>query len=329
MSEFSQGPGIARGSLVSEVGEHRLLAAIRERIGTADGVLVGVGDDAAVVDLSAPRFAISTDVLVQDRHFKTAWSTPTHIGRRVAGANLADVAAMGAMPTSLVLGLVMPPSTEVGWVLDLLDGIAAECEEVGAHLVGGDLSSGDTLVLSATAIGDLQGRDPVTRSGARPGNVVAIAGRLGWAAAGLSLLTRGFTSPRVLVEAHRVPQPPYLAAVLAGSAGATAMLDVSDGLVADLQHIAEASGVAIDIDANLLTIDAPVRDAASAFNADPLTWVLTGGDDHAMVATFSADAEIPPQFDVIGRVVTADESGPAVTVNGEARPDLKGFDHFA
>lgn len=319
---------ISRTAAVSEVGEHVLIGELQRRLGQSQSAVVGVGDDAAVVRLTEPQVAVSTDVLVQDRHFRLNWSSANDIGRRVAGANLADVAAMGAMPTHLVVGLVLPPSTEVGWVLDFLDGLAQECESIGASVVGGDLAAGDVIMISATALGDLQGREPVTRNGAREGDVVAVAGRLGWAGAGLSMLSRGFKSPRVLVQAHRVPQPPYLAGVHAASAGASAMLDVSDGLISDLGHIANASGVRIDIESDLVVIDDPIRDAASAFNADPLAWVLAGGDDHAIVATFPEDAQLPTGFTVIGKVTLVDSDGPAVTVDGVARPDLRGFDHF-
>lgn len=319
---------ISRTAAVSEVGEHVLIAELKARLGDSQDALVGIGDDAAVIGLSESRVVISTDVLVQDRHFRLNWSTANDIGRRVAGANLADVAAMGAMPKSLVVGLVLPPETQVGWVLDFLDGLAAGCEEIGASVVGGDLAAGEKIMISATALGDMQGREPVTRNGARPGDVVAVAGRLGWAGAGLSMLSRGFTSPRVLVDAHRVPKPPYLAGVHAASAGAHAMLDVSDGLVTDLGHIATASGVSIDIEADSIAVDDPIRDAASAFNADPLTWILAGGDDHAIAATFAADTQIPIGFRVIGRVQQADMVGPQVTVDGVLRPDLRGFDHF-
>ena len=320
---------VSRTTRVGDVGEHVLIAEITRRLGQGQSALVGIGDDAAVIRLSEPSVAVSTDVLVQDRHFRLSWSTASDIGHRVAGANLADVAAMGAMPTCLVVGLVLPPDTEVGWVLDFLDGLAAECEGIGASVVGGDLASGDTIMISATALGDLQGREAVTRAGARPGDVVAVAGRLGWAGAGLSLLSRGFKSPRALVDAHRVPQPPYLAGVLAASAGAHAMLDVSDGLMSDLRHIAAASMVNIDVESARVVIDQPVQDAASAFNADPLTWVLAGGDDHAIAAVFAPNVALPPEFTEIGTVSEIDEQGPTVTVDGQVRPDLRGFDHFS
>ncbi|MFT6564744.1 MAG: thiamine-monophosphate kinase [Actinomycetes bacterium] len=318
---------LARGAHISEIGEHVLIEAIARRLGSADAVL-GIGDDAAVLATPDGRCAVSTDIFVQDVHFRLNWSSAHDIGRRVAAGTLADIAAMGAAPRALVVSLALPPDTEVGWVLDLTDGIAAECESANASVVGGDVSSGPIVVASATALGDLQGRDPVTHGGAKPGDVVAVAGRLGWAAAGLTVLSRGFSAPRKVISAHRAPEPPYLAGQLAASAGATAMLDISDGLVADLGHIAAASGVAIDIESAQLRIDDPVRDAASAFTMDPLIWVLTGGDDHGLVATFTTESVIPRDFTVIGTVSQVDGDA-VITVDGQARPELRGFDHYA
>ncbi|MGZ4596677.1 MAG: thiamine-phosphate kinase, partial [Actinomycetes bacterium] len=229
---------------VGELGEFALISAITQRLGTSTAVL-GPGDDAAVVAAPDGRVVASTDVLVEGRHFRRVWSSASDVGHRAAAANLADIAAMGAVPTALLIGLAAPADLPTEWVLELADGLREECALVGASVVGGDVVRSDTLVVSVTALGDLEGRDPVTRSGARPGDLVAVAGRLGWAAAGLAVLTRGFRSPRVLVDALRRPAPPYAEGPRAAALGATAMVDVSDGLVSDLRHVAEASGVAL------------------------------------------------------------------------------------
>ena len=188
----------------------------------------------------------------------------------------------------------------------------------------------EQIVIAVTALGDLEGRAPVTRSGARPGDVVALAGRSGWAAAGLAVLGRGFRSPRVLADAHRVPTPPYAAGPEAALAGATAMIDVSDGLVQDAGHVARSSAVVIALRTDLLVVDAPVAEAAAAFSADPLTWVLSGGDDHALLATFPADVVLPPGFHVVGtvRAPTTDEPS-GVLVDGSVYAGAGGHDHFA
>ena len=228
---------------VGELGEVGLIAAITERLTTSSAVLLGPGDDAAVIAAPDARVVASTDMLVEGRHFRRAWSEPADVGHRAAAANLADIAAMGAVPTALLVGLAVPAELPTAWVTALADGMHDECLAAGAVIVGGDVVRSDTLVISVTALGSLEGREAVTRSGAVPGDLVAVAGRLGWAAAGLAVLSRGFRSPRILVDAHRRPAPPYAEGPRAAALGATAMTDVSDGLLADLGHVAVASGV--------------------------------------------------------------------------------------
>jgi len=177
-----------------------------------------------------------------------------------------------------------------------------------------------------TALGDLEGRSPVLRSGARPGDVVALAGRLGWSACGLAVLRRGFSSPIAAVAAHRRPTPPYAAGPAAAGAGASAMCDVSDGLLADLGHLAADSRVTIDLDAGALEgaclePPGPLQQVAAALGADPMSWVLTGGEDHALVATFPARTVLPEGWTPIGSV----RSGPrraGVFVDGRSAEDV-------
>jgi thiamine-monophosphate kinase len=310
---------------LGELGEFGLIDLVNRSFTSAPHVLLGPGDDAAVVRAADGRVVISTDLLVEGRHFRLDWSSAHDIGRRAAAANLSDIAAMGAAPTALVVGLAAPADLDASWVVELSAGIASECEPLGARVVGGDITRSDLIAISVTVIGDLQGRAPVQRSGAAPGDILAVAGRLGWAAAGLAVLGRGFRSPRVLVEAHRVPEPPYAAGIAAAQHGATAMIDVSDGLVADIRHIALASNVSVHIHTNLLVVDDSLAQAAAAFNVDPLTWVLTGGDDHALAATFPARGGLPPEFVMIGEVR---EGEPGVVVDGEPVTATGGWDHF-
>jgi thiamine-monophosphate kinase len=269
----------------------------------------------------------TTDLLVDGRHFRRDWSTPYDIGRKAAAQNLADVAAMGAVTTSLLIGLAAPADLAAFWAERFADGLRDECDLVGAGVVGGDVVRSDVLVIAVTALGDLEGRTPVTRAGAQPGDVVALAGRLGWAAAGLATLSRGFRSPRLVVDAHRRPQPPYQAGPEAAKAGATSMIDVSDGLVADLGHVARASTAHINLRSSAFEIPDALSQVASALGVDPITWVLRGGDDHALVATFSAGVKLPNGWHDIGSVVEADADG-SVTVDGSPY-SAGGFDHFA
>jgi thiamine-monophosphate kinase len=325
----------ATGTAISEVGEFGLIARIQAALGGGvdAGVHVGIGDDAAVVELPGDRAVVSTDMLVEGRHFRRDWSTAADVGAKAVAQNVIDIAVMGARPATLVVALGVPAELAVEWVTELYVGMRAAAEELGVSIVGGDVVRSDRVVISVTVLGTLTGREPVLRSGARPGDVVAVAGRLGWSAAGLSILSRGFRTPRALVDAHRRPEPPYAAAWAAAEAGATAMIDVSDGLVADLGHIARASGVAIEVDPTLLQVDEPVASAAAAFNADPLVWVLTGGEDHAVAATFPAGVALPEGFTEVGTVAEVEDvealSGPGVTVGGRVPRGGGGHDHFS
>ena len=222
----------------------------------------------------------------------------------------------------------------MAWVLELADGIAEECAAAGAIVAGGDTSSADLVMLAITALGDLSGRAPVTRRGARPGDVVALAGTLGRAASGLALLSAGLTAPgtglEYLIRAHQRPDPPYDAGPQAASLGATSMIDISDGLIADLGHIADGSGVRLDIESAVLTAepvvspDSLAQAAALLGGLDWRPWVLAGGDDHALAATFPPGTELPGRWTIVGKV----SPGDGVLVDGRRWNDAGGWDHF-
>lgn len=313
------------GRTLAEVGEVELIAALTEGLAVPPNVTLGVGDDCAVF---APvgQVAVSTDAMVEDVHFKRVWSGPRDIGRKAVASAVADLEAMGARGVGLVVSLSAPGDTEVEWVTELARGIREECDLCGTALVGGDVTRGPVVTVVVTVFGDLEGRTPVVRSGARAGDVVAFVGRLGMAAAGLAVLGRGFRSPGAVVRAHRVPEPPYGQGIIAALAGATAMIDCSDGLLSDLGHVARASGVAIDLDPAAFDVDEAQKTVAAAIGGgDPMTYILTGGDDHALLATFRTGAAVPPGWTVIGRVA---EGEPAVTVAGEAWQGPQGWRHF-
>lgn len=312
------------GETAAEYGEFRLIERISRLFAGTDRVLLGQGDDAAVLAVPDGRVVACTDMLVEGNHFRTDWSSGADVGHKAAAANLADVAAMGARATGLMVALSLTPETDVEWVVELAEGIASESDSTGAAVIGGDTTRGSQLTVAVTALGDLEGRDPVTRRGARVGDVLAYAGRLGWSSAGLAVLHRGFRSPGALVGAYRRPQPPYAAGPVAAAMGATAMIDVSDGLLSDVGHLAESSNVSIDIDASALTISDAMARAAEALGADPLQWVLAGGEDHALVATFPADVILPADWTPIGNVA----EGRGVTVDGHRWQGGSGWDHF-
>jgi len=315
---------IAAGATVADLGEFGLIAELAARFEQGPAVYVGPGDDGAVLRAPKGHVVVSTDLLVENRHFRRDWVSATDVGRRAAAQNLSDVNAMGGRSTGLTVGLVLPADLPAQWVLDLADGIAAEAAGVGASVVGGDVTRGSEVVIAVTVLGECEVA-PVLRSGARAGDVLAIAGRQGWAAAGLAVLGRGFRSPRAVVAAYQRPEPPYGAGPLAAAAGATAMIDVSDGLVADVSHVALASGVCIDIRSDAFPLDEPLIAVGAALGVDPMQFVLGGGEDHPLVATFGADVPLPEGFRAIGSVGTGD---PGVTVDGAAYEGDPGWSHF-
>lgn len=312
---------------VGEVGEFALVDLVRERAGTNKQTLIGPGDDAAQIQTRDGTFVVSSDLLIEGRHFRRDWSSATEVGRKAAAANLSDVNAMGGVATALTVALGLPAGLPVAWVLDLATGFEAECALVGAHVVGGDVTAADQIIIAVTAMGDAA--HPVRRHGAAPGDVLAFAGTLGLAGAGFAALSRGFRSPKLAVDAHRVPQPPYAAGPQAADAGATSMVDVSDGLLADVAHVALASGVVIDVSTDVFTIPEAVSTVAEALGVDPIRFLLTGGDDYALAATFSDATELPSGWTRIGTVrdVGAGEQ-PGVLVDGAPHEGPHGHRHF-
>ena len=228
-----------------------------------------------------------------------------------------------------MVGFGAPADLPTAWALELNQGLVDECELVEVSIIGGDTVQSDKIVVSVTAFGSLDGRPPVLRSGARPGDEVAYIGRLGWAEAGWAVLARGFRSPRAVVEAHRRPQPPYAEGPRAALAGASSLCDVSDGLLADLGHIAVASDVVIDVHTQALTVPEPLQAVAAATGVDALKFVLTGGEDHALVGTFEP-ADVPEGWTVIGSVAEGNEERPGgnVTVDGAPYAAESGHAHF-
>ncbi|SEF50573.1 thiamine-phosphate kinase [Microbacterium azadirachtae] len=303
---------------VGEVSEGRVLRTILARTPEGRDALLGPGDDAAVVAAPSGSVVATTDTLVEGPDFRAAWSSGYDLGWKAAAVNLADIAAMGARPTALLVALAVPKDRRLSFVAAVADGLRDACEALapGCAVVGGDLTASATLMIAVTALGDLEGRAAVTRAGARVGEDVAIAGEMGHAAHGLSVLFGRFhpagaavaVDPAVLGEgeadaiaAQLRPVPPIGLGPVAALAGATAMMDVSDGLALDAGRMADASGVTIALE-------------QSALGAHPRR-ALAGGEDHALLATFPAGA-LPPGFRRIGSVMPR-QDGAAVLYDGE------------
>ncbi len=297
-------------STIAQLGENESLRRTIARLNLATAALVGPGDDSAVVSAPDARFTVTTDTMVEGHDFKLDWSSGYDLGYKAIASNVADVAAMGAKPSALVVALVCRPSTEIEWLESFADGLRDACLALApeAAVVGGDLTIADTTVIAVTAHGDLEKRSPVLRSGARVGDIVAVAGTLGKAAAGLSLLFSGnqdaVSAYDELVNFQLRPQPPIAAGVSAALAGATSMLDLSDGLSRDAARIAKASGVTVSLNRrDLQGFEAMLEEAARAIGANAFDWVLDGGEDHSLLATFGPDAQIPREFKAIGEII--------------------------
>jgi thiamine-monophosphate kinase len=315
---------------VGALSEGDVLRRILGRL-PASAAEVGPGDDAAVIAAPDGRVVATTDTLVHGPDFRLAWSRPFDLGWKAAAVNLADIAAMGARPTALLVALALPEQTPVAFVEGLAEGLAGACAQLapGCAVEGGDLTVSDTLTIAVTALGSLDGRAPVRRSGARPGDEVRIVGDLGVAARGLAVLFTRFVdeagepvplTPDVLaalepgdadaVRRQLAPHPPIAAGVIAADAGATAMMDVSDGLGLDATRMADASRVTLDLDSSQLGPD-PAR-------------ALAGGEDHALLLT------LPPGSAAVGRrigVVRARGAAP-LTVDGIPYTGSGGWDPY-
>lgn len=324
--------------------EDQLIARMRELLPVGERTLVGSGDDCAEIATPTGSFLISTDVLVENVHFRLDWSTPFQIGARAAAQNLADIMGQGGVPTALVVSLVIPPYLSADWLCELVAGFASRVSGTEAGVVGGDLSRGEQLVISVTVCGEpATSHGSILRSTAQPGDIVAVAGTLGFSYAGFLLLqqfgrqaTELFpegAGERCFIDTFLAPNPPLEAAPLAAYAGATAMMDISDGLSTDLARIAQASKVTLELSSELLTpFTKPLITVAPVVGKTPLELVLDGGEDHALLACFPVNVQLPAVFHPIGVVAAECSSSVAVTTEGvtlDGKPlSVGGWDHF-
>lgn len=315
---------------MGELGEDGVLPRVLRRLGAAAASEVGPGDDCAVLRVSGDA-VVTSDTMIEGPDFRLAWHDGFELGWKLAATNLSDVAAMAATPTALTVSLAVPHDTPVVLLERIAEGLDAACRALapGCGIVGGDLGRAPVVTAAVTAIGELAGARPVLRSGARPGDVLAYAGELGLAGLGLSLLfaeaaeADGTAHDRTLGElwarhpealaAQLAPTPPIPLGPAAGRAGASAMMDVSDSLAIDAHRLARASGVRLRLDRARLEAAFGRQHGAEV----PLEAMLTGGEDHGLLATFPEGIAPPAGFAVIGSV-----EGSAATGAAEARVRL-------
>ena len=306
----------------SEAG---LIAQLRDLFHASfqTGVEIGIGDDAAVILASNKKLVATVDMAVEDIHFKRGWSTPFQIGAKLTTANLADIFAMGATPKYLLVAAAITEVNNSQMVSELAKGIRSVADKYEVAVIGGDLSRAEKMSLSITALGEISEK-PITRSGAKVGDIVYVSALPGLSAAGLAILTRGLDRPRYVVEAHLNPKlnaPDKLIQV------ATSMCDISDGLVTDASHIASASTVSINLSKDKLISGSDFKDLAELaveLGEQVFDWILTGGEDHFFLATVdpkNASDEIGLEIGVV------ETGGGEVLLDGE-KIQKAGYQHF-
>lgn len=302
-----------------------------------EGVVVGHGDDAAVVLVGERGVVVTVDLLVEGVHFRRDLSTWEDVGWKAVAVNVSDIAAMGGEPRAAVVGLCRPAGHDQAAVTALYQGMRAACDRWGLRLVGGDTVRADQLVVSVTALGEVAPDAAVRRSGARPGDHVVVVGALGAAAAALAQVTAGLAPDPELLAAHRRPAALVAAGQVLRDRGATALIDVSDGLGADLGHLCAASTVGARVRWRDLPVASGAVAAATAAGADPVDVVVGGGEDFALVATLPPDAAAAAAVaagaadGVPGAVVGEIVEGAGVTLavdDGERSITTLGYDHY-
>jgi thiamine-monophosphate kinase len=329
-----------------ELTEDQLVAAVAKVLsGEAPGVVVGVGDDAAVVEPGSGSMVVTTDMLLEGVHFELGAIAPADLGAKSIVVNVSDVAAMGGSPRYAVVSLGLPPTVETAWVMELYGGMRAACDEYALSLVGGDTNRGEAVTIAVTVIGEVPRGAAVTRDGARPGDLIAVTGSLGAAAGGLLLsrlhpsrLGRALGEPwgRALLEALHRPAARVGEGQTLAQAGATAMMDLSDGLAKDLSRLCAASGCGARLRVDQVPVSEDLRAAAGVLGVDPVELALSGGEDYELLATLDATSfdrareELRERFGVtLTEVGVIIEDGlVAATPDGERRLEPRGWDHF-
>lgn len=330
--------GIERAVTVGELGEGGVLRRVLDQLRPAEAAVLGPGDDCAVMQLRG-QLVVTSDTMIEGPDFRRAWHSGFELGWKLAATNLSDVAAMGARPIGLTVSLAVPRDTPVLLLEEIAAGLTAACDAMapGCGVVGGDLGTASVITAAVTALGDMEGRAPVTRSRAIPGDQVAYAGDLGLAGLGLSLLFAeacgdGVAHNRTLANlwkqhaevlaAQLAPTPPIPLGIAAADL-ATAMMDVSDSLSLDAERLAGASNVSIQLDSVLLLEAFGVQDGVTV----PLPAMLSGGEDHGLLATFPAAVALPEGFRLIGVVNESSEAGSRLFLDGSPY-DPKGWDPY-
>ena len=311
------------------MNEFDVICGISARLGKKpEEVMLPIGDDCAVLRLGDEEWVAAADMLVSGYHFG-GWASPEDVGYKAVAVNVSDVAAMGGISRFV---LVSGGADESETTLRCMGGVLEACEEFGAYPLGGDTTRADALTVNVTILGELPG-PAVLRSGARPGDLLAVTGELGASAAGLLVLESGETAPGRMIRKHLRPEPRVDAGLVASEVGVHAMIDLSDGLASDVRHVCEQSGVGCRIDLGLLPVSGDTREVAGSFDRDAEVLAATGGEDYELLMAVpervmeDLDRRLDIPLTVVGKVTKEEEV--LFVRDGEVVEGLSGWDHFA
>lgn len=331
---------------LSAIGEFGLIARIRAQHSAEAQDMIGIGDDCAVIHQGQESsMLLTTDLLIENVHFVLDWIPPRILGRKSMAVNISDIAAMGGQPQWGLISIAIPHDLEVEFFDAFYLGVKEMCQCFRMHILGGDTTSSPSeLMISVTVGGVCQRSAILYRSGAKPGDLVFVTGSVGGSAAGLNLYRKRIapdtlTSYERLIACHNDPQPEVaIGTVAAASRMATAAIDVSDGVLADLTHICEESGVGAQIMLERIPIEPGVREAAALTGGDALEWALTGGEDYRLILTVKPEfREAFPelirnkcgrQVYEIGEIISNREVLVVDTQGKASQFTRKGWDHF-
>ena len=318
-------------------GEFALITRLAQQSSvTHPDLIAGIGDDAAVIGGSFPDgdfLLVTTDMLVESSHFRCDWATPAQIGTKSVVCNVSDIVAMGGIPTFMFVSLALAADTEVAWVEALYQGMAEACRSYGVVLAGGDTTHGEVATVSITLLGRVSPGNLRLRSHARPGELLCVTGPLGGSAAGLAMLAAGLDPPHYLKEKHLAPGcrldvSPAIAPL------ARAMIDISDGLAAEVNHICDQSKTGAQIHVDKIPLHPSVLDAARLTGNDPLDFALSGGEDFELLFSISSKNkqlldEKNVHVTMVGQVTEAASGRHLVFPDGHRKPLLGGYNHFS
>jgi thiamine-monophosphate kinase len=317
-------------------GEFALISRLaRQSPITHPDLMAGIGDDAAVISGSFPDsdlLLVATDMLVENCHFRRSWATPFQIGIKAVSCNVSDIAAMGGMPTFMFVSLALAADTDVAWVEALYKGMADACRRYGVVIAGGDTTHGEVVTISITLLGRVSPQNLRMRSHASPGELLCVTGPLGGSAAGLAMLSAGLVPPPDLKEKHlapgcRIDVSPAIAPL------ARAMIDISDGLSAEVNHVCDLSGTGADIRVADIPFHPCAREAARQTGNNPLDFALSGGEDFELLFSITPEnkqllEEKGIHAETVGRVMDASSGRLLTFPDGRQEPIPGGYNHF-